>query len=32
MLSLHYHELVGKIEEHKEKKSLMVHDYILYAK
>ena len=31
MLSLYYHELMGKIEEHeqKKKKYLMVDDYIL---
>ena len=29
MLSLHYHELVGKIKEHKGKKYLMVNDHML---
>ena len=29
MLSLHYHELMGKIKEHKGNKYLMVNDYIL---
>ena len=29
MLSLHYHELMGKIEEHERKKYLMVNDYML---
>ena len=29
MLSLHYHELMEKIEEHKEKEYLMVNDYML---
>ena len=29
MLSLHYHELMGKIEEHEKKKYLMVDDYML---
>ena len=29
MLSLHYHELIGKIEEYEEKEYLMVDDYIL---
>ena len=29
MLSLHCHELMGKIKEHEEKKYLMVNDYIL---
>ena len=28
-LSLHYHELMGKIEEHERKKYLMVNDYML---
>ena len=28
MLSLHYHELMGKIEEHEKKKYLMVDDYM----
>ena len=29
MLSLHYLELMGKIEEHERKKCLMVNDYVL---
>ena len=29
MLSLHYHELIGKIGEHGRTKYLMVYDYIL---
>ena len=29
MLSLHYHKLTEKIEEHEEKKYLMVDDYLL---
>ena len=29
MLSQHYHQLIGKIEEHEGKKLLMVHDYML---
>ena len=29
MLTLHYHELMGKIEEHEGKKYLMVDDYML---
>ena len=29
MLSLHYHELMGKIEEREKKKYLMVDDYML---
>ena len=29
MLSLHYHELMGKIEEHEGNKYLMVDEYIL---
>ena len=28
MLSLHYHELMGKIEEHEKEKYLMVDDYM----
>ena len=28
MLSLHYHELMRKTEEHKQKKYLMVNDYM----
>ena len=29
MLSLHYHELIGKIGEHEGTKYLMVYDYVL---
>ena len=29
MLSLYYHELMGKIKEHEGKKYLMVKDYML---
>ena len=29
MLHLHYRELIGRIEEHKGKKYLMVDDYVL---
>ena len=29
MLSLHYHELMGKAEKHEGKKYLMVDDYML---
>ena len=29
MLSLHYHELMRKTEEHKRKKYLMINDYML---
>ena len=29
MLSLHYHELMGKIKEHEGKKYMMVNDYML---
>ena len=29
MLSLHYHELMGRIEEHEGQKYLMVNDYML---
>ena len=29
MLSLHYHELMGKVEKHEGKKYLMVDDYML---
>ena len=29
MLSLHYHELMGKTEEHEAKNYLMVDDYML---
>ena len=29
MLSLHYHKLMGKIEEREEKKYFMVNDYML---
>ena len=29
MLSLHYHELMSKTEEHKRKKYLMINDYML---
>ena len=29
MLSLHYHELMRKTAEHKQKKYLMVNDYML---
>ena len=29
ILTLHYHELIGKIEEHEGKNYLMVNDYML---
>ena len=30
MLSLHYYELIGKIDEHEGEKYLVVDDYMLY--
>ena len=29
MLSLYYHELIGKVKQHEGKKYLMIHDYVL---
>ena len=30
MLSLYYHEVMGKIKEHERKKYLMIYDYMLH--